>query len=540
MSLTTQPSSLPIGLPKKTESLCPECGKLIEATIYEKEGKVLMDKTCPEHGKYTDIYWSDVNAFLRAEHFAYDGVGLRNPHDKSLAEGENVNFYIDGKRFDLKSSTSLALIDLTNRCNMNCPICFANANEAGYVYEPNFDEVVAMLEALRAEEPIKCTAVQFSGGEPTVHPKLIQIIAKAKELGFAQIMVATNGLKFARDYDMLRACTEAGMNTIYLSFDGVSDDVYLKARDRKMFDTKVKVIENCKKLKGDIGRSPSIVLVPTLVRGVNDHQVGEITEFAFEHSEVVRGVNFQPVAFTGRISKEEVAEGRITLTDLAQKFEEQTGYATPEDWFSVPVVTPISSFASEFLGEAKVTFTTHPHCGFATYLFKDGRGNVTPLPRFIDVEEFSDGLNKIADKMAKSRFKKTKAVSVLKLLKKTVHEDRMPDGLSKKKFVDTLGNIMGNKSKSTLADFSWKMMYIGGMHFQDSFNYDVARTERCAIHYITPDLKVIPFCAYNGGPEYRAEVEAKFSVPLAEWKLRNKEEAKALEEALIVPEDERA
>jgi len=330
------------------------------------------------------------------------------------------------------------------------------------------------------------------------------------------------------------------MNTIYLSFDGVSDDVYLQARDRKMFDTKVQVIENCKRLKKETGRSPSIVLVPTLVRGVNDHQIGAITDFAFEHSEVVRGINFQPVAFTGRITKEEVSEGRITLTDLVKKFGEQTGYADPEDWYPVPVVTPISNFASEFLADNMVTFTTHPHCGLATYLFQAEDGSVTPLPRFVDVTTFSDGLNEIALKMSKSRFKKLKAISVLKLIDKTVDESKMPEGLTKKKFKEVLTGIMGNKSKDTLASFSWKMMYVGGMHFQDSYNYDVTRTERCAIHYITPELKVIPFCAYNGGPEYRRETEAKFSMPLADWKVKNKEEAKALEEALIVPEDQRA
>jgi hypothetical protein len=219
---------------------------------------------------------------------------------------------------------------------------------------------------------------------------------------------------------------------------------------------------------------------------------------------------------------------------------EQTGYTDPEDWFPVPVVSPISNFASELLGERKVTFTAHPHCGLATYLFQGEDGAITPLPKFIDVLAFSDGLEKISIKMSESRFKKTKALKVVKLLNKCVNEDNMPPGLTKKKFVGVLSGIMRNKSKQTLADFSWRMMYIGGMHFQDSFNYDVARTERCAIHYITPGLKVIPFCAYNGGPEYREKVEAEFSIPLAEWKVKNKEEAKALEEAMIVPDDQRA
>ena len=139
MSATVKPYSAATGLPKKTTSLCPECSKAIEATIFEKDGKVFMEKNCPEHGKFTDIYWSDAKKYLQAEKFAKDGIGLTNSMDASLGEGENVHVMVDGNRLDMMSPTALANIDLTNRCNMKCPICFANAMDAGYVYEPDFD-----------------------------------------------------------------------------------------------------------------------------------------------------------------------------------------------------------------------------------------------------------------------------------------------------------------------------------------------------------------------------------------------------------------
>jgi len=162
-----------------------------------------------------------------------------------------------------------------------------------------------------------------------------------------------------------------------------------------------------------------------------------------------------------------------------------------------------------------------------------------PLPRFMDVERFVKGLDELADKAEKSRFKKLYLYKAYRLMGKCIHEDRMPEGLTKRKFLKVMGDIMGSKSKKTLAAFSWKMMFIGGMHFQDSYNYDIERVERCAIHYVTPDLRVIPFCAFNSGPEYRKEVEAKFSMPLAEWKEKNKAEAKALEAAMIVPDEQK-
>jgi 7,8-dihydro-6-hydroxymethylpterin dimethyltransferase len=535
MTSTAIDYALSKGLPKKTKTICPECGKILEGTLYEKDGKVYIDKECPEHGVFSDIYWSDAEMFLKAEEFALDGIGLQNPCDPTLAEGENVHIMIDDQRVDMLSCTALANIDLTNRCNMNCPICFANANQQGYVYEPSFDEVVAMLTTLRSEKPIRCTAVQFSGGEPTVYPRLVDVIKKAKEMGFAQVQIATNGIEFAKHPELLQACKDAGLNTIYLSFDGVTEDVYLQARDRKMFNVKLKVLENLRAME----RRPSVVLVPTCVKGVNDHQIGDIVKFAFDNSDVVRGINFQPVAFTGRITREEVSSGRFTLPDLVRCVDEQTGYAKKNDWYPVPVVAPISKFASIIMGENKVTFTTHPHCGIATYLFQDDKGNVVPMPRFIDVKTFSQALNKIANKADDSKFKKFYLLKVVSLLNKCLDESKMPEGLSKKKIIELMKNVMSDKSKATLATFSWKMMFIGGMHFQDSFNYDVERVRRCAVHYVTPDQRVIPFCAYNGGPEYRKEVEEKFSMPLAEWKERNKEEAKALEEAMIVPEDQR-
>ncbi len=540
MTLTSKDYAAQTGLPKKTRSLCPECGKMLDADILEKDGKVVMEKECPVHGKFSDVYWSDVDYYLKAEKFAHDGVGLHNPRDPAVSKGgdDMVNIVIDGNRIDMLSCTAIANIDLTNRCNMNCPICFANANHQGYVYEPTFDQVKAMLETLRSEEPIKCTAVQFAGGEPTVYDRFIDAVKYAKELKFAQIQVATNGIKFAKDYEFLKAAKMAGLNTIYLQFDSLKEEVYLRSRARKMLDVKMKVIENCRRLNEEGLHSPSIVLVPVVVTGMNDNEIGDIVKFAFDNADVIRGVNFQPVAFTGRVTQEEVSEGRFTLPDLIRCVEEQTGFANRDDWYPVPVVAPISKFASSFLGENKVTFTTHPHCGIATYLFQDDKGNVVPFPRFVDVARFSKELDAMADKVEDAKFKKLYALKLLKLLNSCTDESKMPEGLTKAKFVKMISGVMGDKSKETLAAFSWKMMLICGMHFQDSYNYDVERVRRCGVHYVTPDCRVIPFCAYNSGPEFRKQVEEQFSVPLEEWKKTHQEQAKELAEALLVPKDE--
>ncbi len=540
MTVTSKDYGSSTGLPKKTRSLCPECGKLLDAEILARDGKVFMEKTCPVHGKFSDVYWSSEKQYLKAEKFAHDGIGLHNPCDKTVKKGEDdaVHIEIDGNRIDMLSCTAIANVDLTNRCNMNCPICFANANHQGYVYEPSYEQVCDMLVTLRSEEPIKCTAVQFAGGEPTVYDRFIDVVAKAKELKFAQVQVATNGIKFAKDYEFLKAAKNAGLNTIYLQFDSLREEVYIRSRARKMLDVKMKVIENCRRLNKEGLHSPSIVLVPVVVTGMNDDEIGDIIKFAFDNADVIRGINFQPVAFTGRVTQEEVSEGRFTLPDLIRCVKEQTDFADEDDWYPVPVVAPISKFASSYLGENKVTFTTHPHCGIATYLMQGEDGTVVPFPRFVNIEKFSSGLDAIADKMDDSRFKKLHALKVVKLLNSCVDESKMPAGMTKSSFVKMITSVMGNKSKEALASFSWKMMLVCGMHFQDSYNYDIERVRRCGVHYVTPDCRVIPFCAYNSGPEFRRDVEKQFSVPLEEWKKTHQKQAAELEEALIVPKDE--
>ncbi|NLT38477.1 MAG: radical SAM protein [Methanomassiliicoccus sp.] len=504
-------SMLKKGLPKETQSLCPECKKVVAARIFESEGKVLMEKTCPEHGKVTDVYWSNVGLYTKAEKFAYDGIGVSNALIQNARTCPDncglCNLHL--------SHTGLANLDLTNRCNMRCPICFANANQAGYVYEPSYEEVVKMLETLRAEKPVPCTAVQFSGGEPTVYPRLFDVIKKAKELKFAQVQMATNGIKLAEDPEFARKCAEAGLNTIYLQFDGITDDIYMKTRARPMVEIKKKAIENVRNLKE---HRPSIVLVPTLVKGFNDHQIGDIIRFAIENRDVVRAVNFQPVAFTGRIDQQEREEGRYTIPDLVRDVESQTGYAKEEDWYPVPVVVPISTYASALLGHDKVTFTSHPHCGMATYWFVKDDKTVVPLTQFVDVEGMFKELYDLSKKTADATFPKLSLLKARKILKDHMDESKMPEGLTTSQFLNVLTNVFSNNTKEGLAKFSWSMMLISSMHFQDDYNYDIERVKRCVIHYVIPDGRIIPFCAYNGGPTYRTEVEKKFSVPLAEWR----------------------
>ncbi len=370
-----------------------------------------------------------------------------------------------------------------------------------------------MLRLLMENEP-KPYAVQFSGGEPTIHPQFLDMVRYASKLGFVQIQVATNGLKLAEDAEFAQKMLDAGLHTVYLQFDGIDERVYEIARGRKLFEVKKKAIEACRNTKPKL----STVLVPTIVKGVNDDQIIKIINFAVENIDVVRGVNFQPVAFTGRIDEKERAEQRFTIPDLIKRIEEDTnGKITRDAWYSVPSVLSIFDIANAMDRKERAKFTIHPHCGAATYVFVRG-DEVIPINKFVDVDGFLEEMGKIAESIGKTRFAKLKLIKLMKL-SKYIDEKEMPEGMNLK---DIIKEILGRRDKKSLSKFHWQSLYIGAMHFQDLYNYDIERVMRCGIHYVTPDGRIIPFCAYNSGPTYREEVEKRFSLPLRKKHAKSK------------------
>lgn len=212
---------------KATLSLCPVCNRRIPAVVYEENGAIWLKKSCPEHGVFEDLYWGDAEMyyyFLQWDRPEYIAKGLANPYT-------DLEFYKDmgscpegcGLCPVHKSNTVLAIIDVTNRCNMACPVCFANAGAAGYVYEPTLEQIEYMLRTLRAQKPWPPNAIQISGGEPTLRDDLPIIVSMAKKLGFTHIEVNTNGIRLANEPEYYKALLDAGMSTIYLQFDTIDE-----------------------------------------------------------------------------------------------------------------------------------------------------------------------------------------------------------------------------------------------------------------------------------------------------------------------------
>jgi uncharacterized radical SAM superfamily Fe-S cluster-containing enzyme len=410
----------------------------------------------------------------------------------------------------------LGQIDLTNRCNLSCPVCFANASVQGYVCEPTLDEVITLLERLRAYRPVPASAVQFTGGEPTLHPDFFAILRKARELGFSHVQAASNGIRFA-DRDFALAAAAAGLHTVYLQLDGVRDEVHERTRGRPLLETKRRALENIH------AGGMKVCLVPTIVNGVNDDQVGEILRFAIENIHVVSAIAYQPVSFTGRIDAAERERQRYTLGDLADGLA-STGTVDPmRDFYPLSVVAPLSRLFAAVSGEPKITATSHPACSAGTYLVVDEHRNAVPITRFLDVEGLFSDMDRLAGKIETSWFPLLHKLRVPRLFARHFDARQAPEGLTVRRLLHALRGMTDKRvGRGKAGEKTYRTLLAAGMHFQDRYNYDVERVKRCVIHYSTPE-GMIPFCAYNSGPVHRERVERKHSIPLAEWRARQRE-----------------
>jgi len=485
---------------KETKSICPECLKVLDATIFEEDGKVYIKKTCPEHGYFQEVYWSDYAQYERAEKFRHDGSGLKNPRTKTVKGCP----YDCGICPEHKSHTALAIIDVTNRCNLKCPVCFANAAAAGYVYQPTKEEIRGMLENLRRNDPVPATALQFSGGEPTIRNDLFELIRMAKDLGFRHLEVNTNGIRLSQSVDYCKQLKEAGMSTIYLQFDGLTSDVYKFMRGIDLLDIKMKAIENCRKAGID-----SMVLVVTLVKGVNDNQLGDIIRFAVKNFDVIRCINVQPVSLCGRLPETEREKMRITIPDFMRLVEEQTeGTIKVSDFYPVPTVVPVSKAVGALKDKNYVEFSAHPHCGMATYLFID-KGKITPITKYGNIEKFVGTVNSVYNDAMKGNKRRAK----MRLLAAARH---MKLGFLRK----YVWKVIKEGDYKALGDLQRQAILLSSMHFMDPYNFDLERVQRCVIHYAVPDGRIIPFCTMNS--IHRPEVEKKLGVPIQEWQKKHK------------------
>ncbi len=494
-----------------TQSVCPYCYRTLPAAIVERDGKLYIKRVCPEHGVVDEVYYEDVEIYKKFDVWDLEGRGPRHIYTPI----KNVCPFNCGLCPLHKNHTALVNIVLTNRCNLSCWYCFFYAEASGYVYEPTLEQIINMVRAVKKQNiPV---SVQLTGGEPTLRDDLVDIVRAIKAEGTTHIQLNTNGIKFAELYleepmkaiEYARALRRAGVNTVYLSFDGVTPVTNWKNHWEIPY-----IFEVFRK-----AGMTSTVLVPTVIRGINDHELGLIIRFAAKHSDVVRGVNFQPVSLTGLMKRREREKYRITIPGAIKKIEEQTEGEIPrEAWYPVPVSAVFSRFIEGFSGQFKLEMDNHPVCGAATYVYVEksgGKIKLIPITNFVDVEGLLEYLRDKWVDLISGSSRVVVGMKILYTLRKFIDKNRAPKEFDLYKI---LFNIIVRRSYDALAELHYKMLFLGMMHFMDLYNYDIQRVMRCNIHYAVPDGRLIPFCAFNIFDDiYRDSIQKKYGVPIKEW-----------------------
>lgn len=430
----------------KTESLCPFCLKKINAEKILADNKVYMEKYCPEHGKFKTVIWSgstSIEQWTRNKERAH----IKNPS----------TFVKKGCPFDCglcsehRQQTCTALIEVTQRCNLKCSFCFANSYD-NKERDPSIEKIKLLYETILKHSG-KCN-IQLSGGEPTLRNDLPQIIRLGKELGFNFIQVNTNGLRMAQDESYVKELKAAGLDSVFLQFDGMDNSIYIKLRGRELLELKIKAVENCN--KHGIG----VVLVPTLVPRVNVDNIGKIIDFALDNIAAVRGVHFQPVSYFGRIPKLPEDEHRITLPEIMDNIQQQTE------------------------GRFKINSMKPPGCENSLCSF---HGN------YIYKNKYE--LISITNKSNSCCSKPEKAEEGAKKSKEFVSQNwssRKVDNFNGK--LNTKKVMSWDEIIYSIKNYSFS---ISAMAFQDIWNIDLERVKDCCIHVASPEGKLIPFCLYN-------------------------------------------
>ena len=443
-----------------TRSICPVCRQPIDAQILLEAGRVIMRKRCPQHGWFEALLSSDAEMYLAS--LRYNKLGtMPLQFSTEVKDGCPLDC---GLCPEHKQHTCLALIEVNSHCNLDCPICFADAQKGFSLSMAQVERMLDRFVELEGEPEV----VQFSGGEPTIHPEILPMLRLAKDKGVKVVMLNTNGLRIAQDDRLLAGLAEL-RPTIYLQFDGFSAQTHQAMRGRDLLPLKLRALDRLAEAGLDV------VLVPAIEKGVNHDEIGEIVKFGLQHPAVL-GIAFQPVTHSGRYGAFDPLE-RETIADVIHGIAQQTdGIFVESDFIPVPCC--------------------HPTCRSATYAYVEN-GKVTPLPRVVDVDKYLDHIT--------NRTLPEVRPEILQALEGLWSASSVPGTAAAAARFDC---ATCDLSFSNETDYMKKHVFtIVVQGFGDSYTLDLKALMKCCVGVLVPDGRMIPFCAYNS-VGYREQVRS--------------------------------
>lgn len=438
----------------QTQSVCPSCLATVPAEVVRCGSEVFLIKRCVDHGRFATVVWRGLPPI---ETWTRPKVPLSPP---SYFHAATRGCPLDcGLCVEHRQQTCTALFEVTSRCNLHCPVCFASSSTSGPFQDPALDSVVDGYRRLMDTRG-PCN-IQLSGGEPTVREDLPELIEAGRRIGFEFLQVNTNGLRIARDGEYARILKEAGLSSVFLQFDGTDEEIHRVLRGRPLLEEKKRAIDRC----GESGLG--VVLVPTVAPSVNAHDLGNIVAFAEKRMPVVRGVHFQPVSYFGRYSGEPSNADRITLPEVMTGLEQQTsGRMRARDFRPPGCEHALCSFHGTFVGMPG--------------------GNLIPLNGgqqtscCSEPEKAEEGSRRTVAVVAQ-RWSHPAAPEGCGCRSRQVSEGSRPK--------DDLDRFLERARTHTLS--------VSAMAFQDAWTLDLERLRGCCIHVAAPGGRLIPFCAYN-------------------------------------------
>lgn len=431
-----------------TRSVCPVCLKCIRAERTAYGNEVYLEKTCAEHGFFRTILWRG-----EPEYSSWRREKIPNHPAHPFSE-PNLGCPFDcGLCSNHRQEPCCVLLEVTQRCDLGCPVCFASAGGEESI-DPDLKQIRMWYQRmLDAGGPFN---IQLSGGEPCLREDLPEIISLGKKMGFTYFQVNTNGLRIAADIEYLQRLKDAGLGVIYLQFDGTNERIYETIRGRSILRQKIQAIENCRSL--NLG----VVLVPTIVPEINSDNLGSIIRFALDRYPTVRSIHFQPISYFGRYPKPPENSDRITIPELLRAMEDQThGLVSMDDFQPKGSENSYCSFHA--------TYIILPDGSLKTIKMKQTATDCSCKPKTA-----KEGLARSKEFVAK-------------------HWIIKPEESPKEKvYASSLGGWDDILERARTHLFS-----ISGMAFQDAWNLDLELLQDCCINISAQDGRLVPFCAYN-------------------------------------------